>query len=95
MGLNVSEARQLCSQSGLSWPRRGLTVEELEVIFNNNTPTLSKQTVRRRKTERFVQDNWPILKDELTCKGNCGNAANACSDAQAFCCFKMNEDLFS
>lgn len=93
LGLNRTEARQLCVSAGLKWPRRDLSLDELESLFNLMAPTLSKQTVRRKKTQRFVQENWEILKTELTCRGDCSEAENGCSDAQALCCFKINEDL--
>jgi len=75
---------------GLQRPYRGELPEDyLAHLPTDVTP--SAQTILRAKTERFVQANWSILRETLSCSGNCGQPDNTCTDAQAATCYRQNQ----
>lgn len=89
--MNETEHRTFLRQMGLPRPYRGaLPADTADVVFPTDV-TPSAQTVLRAKTERFVQANWSILRETLTCSGNCSQADNPCTDAQALVCYRTNQ----
>lgn len=88
--MNRTEMRQMYRLAGLPIPKRTLTEEQLSVLDTTVTP--SHQQVIRGKVQRFVQDNFVVLKETLNCAGNCADPSNTCPDAQAAACYLLNKD---
>ncbi|MGA1354400.1 MAG: hypothetical protein ACO32I_06465 [Candidatus Limnocylindrus sp.] len=89
--MNETEQRQLIRQLGMARPYRGELPTELDQVNIPSDLQPSAQTVLRNKTEAFVQAHWDILRETLTCTGNCGQIDNTCTDAKALTCYKVNQ----
>lgn len=87
--MNRTELRRLYLVTGLDPPPRHLPTSALKRM--DTFLALSDQGRRRRLVERFVQANWKTLSETLTCAGDCAQATNTCSDAQALACYLINK----
>lgn len=76
---------------GMQRPYRGELPADTDQVHIPTDVTPSAQTILRGKTERFVQANWSILKETLSCRGDCAQSDNPCTDAQALTCYRMNQ----
>lgn len=87
--MNKTEQRQTMRLMGLGHMPRHATEDELSEWAESRTT----QTVLRERTEAHVQRNWTILKEVLTCEGNCASPLNQCPDAQASICYHANKNM--
>jgi hypothetical protein len=87
--MNKTELRQLYTQYGLDPPSRQATTEELSTF--TTSVVKSNQAQIRQKVQAFVQPNWEVLKEILTCNGDCSESQNTCTDAQASVCYITNQ----
>ena len=78
--LNETESRQIFRTVGCYYNRHMQHVQSCN------------QIVIRKNTESFVQHHWSILKDQLSCNGDCSSNENVCTDVQAATCYLMNEN---
>ena len=86
--MNETELRQIYASIGMRFPRTA----QIEAIDINNSTPVTNQNGIRLSTQQFVQAHWTFLQHQLSCQGNCGDAINICSDAQAATCYLMNKD---
>lgn len=89
--MNETEHRLLLRSLGLQRPYRGELPEQTDQVHIPTDVTPSAQTILRAKTERFVRANWSILRETLSCQGNCAQFDNPCTDAQALTCYRLNQ----
>jgi hypothetical protein len=90
LGINKTEARQLARKMGM-FPPRCASIEELESLVQVDEPT--HQSKIRSSTQDYIQKNYDLIADLLSCDANCASAENTCTDAQAIVCFNMNKSV--
>lgn len=88
--MNRTEKRDLYLAVGLPRPKRTLTDEQLSELETTITP--SNQTSIRNAVQVFVQANFSVLKETLSCQGDCASVQNRCPDAQAAACYLINKE---
>ena len=74
---------------GLPRPKRTLTDNQLNEMETTLSP--SNQEVIREKVQVFVQAHFDVLKETLSCNGDCASSQNTCPDAQAAACYLINQ----
>ncbi len=87
--MNKTEQRQTMLAMGLGRMVRHASDDDLAEWSESRTA----QIILREKTEAHVQRNWTILKEVLTCQGNCASPINQCPDAQASICYHANRNM--
>lgn len=88
--MNTTEKRMLYGTAGLPRPKRTLSDTELSEMMTTLSP--SNQQGIRAMVEKFVQAHFDVLKETLSCQGDCASVYNACPDAQAVACYLINKD---
>ena len=88
--MNRTEARLSYKLAGLTLPHRHLSMEQL--LEMETALALSNQAACRNALNAFVQEHWRVLKETLTCNGDCASPENRCPDAQAAACYLSNRD---
>ena len=87
--LNLTELRAIYAAFGLRFSREA-TKKEIIEAFDSGRDVETDQAKLRKKTEKFVTDNWKYLKgiaEVYGCTGDCSSPNNLCTDARASMCF--------
>lgn len=89
--INDTERRALLRMvTGAHAPRHA-SPEAIDEQLSSGDHAETAQLYKRRKVQAYIQANWKYVSTTLTCGGDCANADNPCSDAQAASCYAANK----
>lgn len=88
--VNITEARQFLKQETGQFAPRHATISDIDEMLISPLSVSTNQEKVRTSTQKYVQANWQVLQEILSCKGDCASKDNVCTDAQATICYKTN-----
>lgn len=90
--INDTERRALLRMMTGGRALRHASPEAIDEQMMSGEGVETSQVYKRRKVQAYIQANWKYVSTTLTCGGDCANADNPCSDAQAASCYQSNKN---
>ena len=90
--INDTERRALLRIMTGGRALRHASPEAIDEQMMSSEGVETSQVYKRRKVQAYIQANWKYVSTTLTCGGDCANADNPCSDAQAASCYQSNKN---